>query len=84
MIDEFCELEKNVNMSLLHLIVDIYKETTEPIERLIKTAMYTQEVSTTFTVKTAIYSQEVSTTVTVKTAMYSQEVSTCTVKKCQF
>lgn len=44
LIDEFCELEKNVNMSLLHLIVDIFKETTEPIERLIKAAMYPKQV----------------------------------------
>ncbi|XP_076104056.1 uncharacterized protein LOC143072834 isoform X1 [Mytilus galloprovincialis] len=43
LIDEFCELEKNVNMSLLHLIVDIFKETTEPIERLIKAAMYPKQ-----------------------------------------
>ena len=49
-IDEFCELEKNVNMSLLHLIVDIFKETTEPIERLIKTAMYSKDVSSIKTV----------------------------------
>ncbi|XP_056018067.1 uncharacterized protein LOC125679563 isoform X2 [Ostrea edulis] len=38
-IDEFCELEKDVNLALLNLVVDIFKETTEPLERLVKTAM---------------------------------------------
>ncbi|XP_062612716.1 alpha-catenin-like protein hmp-1, partial [Saccostrea cucullata] len=43
-IDEFCELEKDVNLALLNLVVDIFKETTEPLERLVKAAMYsTQE-----------------------------------------
>ncbi|XP_053407384.1 uncharacterized protein LOC123547184 isoform X2 [Mercenaria mercenaria] len=38
--DEFCELEKNVNISLLHLVVEFFKETTEPLERLVKKAVY--------------------------------------------
>lgn len=43
-IDEFCELEKDVNLALLNLVVDVFKETTEPLERLVKAAMYsTQE-----------------------------------------
>ncbi|XP_052773013.1 uncharacterized protein LOC128211918 isoform X1 [Mya arenaria] len=37
--DEFCELEKNVNVALLHLVVEHFKETTEPLERLIKAAL---------------------------------------------
>ncbi|KAJ8312557.1 hypothetical protein KUTeg_009930 [Tegillarca granosa] len=43
LIDESCELEKNVNLALLHLVVEVFKETTEPLERLVKAAMYTQE-----------------------------------------
>jgi hypothetical protein len=39
-IDELCELEKHVNIALLHLVVDVFKETTEPLERLVKAAMY--------------------------------------------
>ncbi|KAK3597757.1 hypothetical protein CHS0354_006116 [Potamilus streckersoni] len=42
-IDEFCELEKNVSVALLHLIVDVFQETTEPLERLVKAAMYPQQ-----------------------------------------
>lgn len=43
-IDEFCELEKDVNLALLNLVVDVFKETTEPLERLVKAAMYSTQV----------------------------------------
>lgn len=42
--DEFCELEKNVNVSLLHLVVEVFKEATEPLERLVKFAVYPEAV----------------------------------------
>ena len=45
MIDEFCELEKNVNISLLHLVVEVFKETTGPLERLVKAAVYPSQVT---------------------------------------
>ncbi|KAK3084101.1 hypothetical protein FSP39_008190 [Pinctada imbricata] len=45
--DEFCELEKSVNMSLLNLMVDVFKETSEPLERLVKASMVDLEVSAT-------------------------------------
>lgn len=44
LIDEFCELEKNVNVSLLHLVVEFFKETTEPLENLVKKALYADMV----------------------------------------
>lgn len=40
LVDEFCELEKNVNIALLHLVVEFFKETTEPLESLVKKAVY--------------------------------------------
>lgn len=43
-IDECCELEKNVNLSLLHLVVEYFKETTQPLERLVKHAVYSDTV----------------------------------------
>ena len=50
LIDEFCELEKNVNISLLHLVVDLFKETTDPLERLVKVAVYPIQVTFYFCV----------------------------------
>jgi hypothetical protein len=47
--DEFCELEKNVNISLLHLVVEFFKETEEPLERLVKKAVYSDMVIHTTT-----------------------------------
>ncbi|OWF53522.1 uncharacterized protein LOC110446295 isoform X2 [Mizuhopecten yessoensis] len=43
LMDEFYELERNVNLALLHLMIDIFQETTEPLERLVKSAMYSSE-----------------------------------------
>ncbi|XP_060073578.1 uncharacterized protein LOC132553356 [Ylistrum balloti] len=43
LMDEFYELERNVNLALLHLVIDIFQETTEPLERLVKSAMYSSE-----------------------------------------
>ncbi|KAL4231611.1 hypothetical protein ACF0H5_009191 [Mactra antiquata] len=37
--DYFCDLEKIVNISLLHFVVEYFKETTEPLERLVKKAL---------------------------------------------
>jgi len=45
LIDELCELEKNVNISLLHLCVEYFKETTQPLERLVKKAIISSPVS---------------------------------------
>ncbi|XP_048258541.1 uncharacterized protein LOC124139394 [Haliotis rufescens] len=39
MLDEFCHLEQHVNMALLHLMVDVFKDTTEPLERLLKAVL---------------------------------------------
>ncbi|XP_069113867.1 uncharacterized protein [Argopecten irradians] len=46
LMDEFYELERNVNLALLHLVIDIFQETTEPLERLVKSAMYSSEAQT--------------------------------------
>ncbi|KAH3787332.1 uncharacterized protein LOC127842268 isoform X2 [Dreissena polymorpha] len=37
--DVFCEVEKHVNIALLHLIVDNFRESSEPLERLVKQAL---------------------------------------------
>ncbi|KAL3863862.1 hypothetical protein ACJMK2_005589 [Sinanodonta woodiana] len=42
-IDEFCELEKTVSVALLHLIVDVFQESTDPLERLVKAVMSPQQ-----------------------------------------
>lgn len=39
-IDEFCEFEKDVNLVLLNLVVDVFKEIIELLERLVKVVMY--------------------------------------------
>ncbi|XP_064630098.1 uncharacterized protein LOC135488988 isoform X2 [Lineus longissimus] len=39
LIDEFHDLERHVNSSILQQIVDIFAETTEPLERLVKAAL---------------------------------------------
>jgi len=42
--DEFCELEKNVNVALLHLVVEHFAETTEPLDRLARAALTLSKV----------------------------------------
>ena len=39
LVEEFQDLERHVNASALQLIIDVFKETTEPVDRLVKTAM---------------------------------------------
>ena len=43
--DEFCELEKHVNIALLNLVVEVFKETSEPLERLVRASMTELEVN---------------------------------------
>ncbi|KAK6186313.1 hypothetical protein SNE40_008374 [Patella caerulea] len=44
LMDELCDLEKHVNVSLLYLIIDVFKETNQPIDRLLKTALQADQV----------------------------------------
>lgn len=39
LIDEFCDLERHVNMAVLHLIVLTFCQTTETLDKLVQTAM---------------------------------------------
>ncbi|KAL8604954.1 hypothetical protein ACOMHN_028582 [Nucella lapillus] len=42
LLDDFCELEKHVNMALLHLIIDTACFTSQPLERLASAALHPQ------------------------------------------
>lgn len=42
LLDEFCEVEKHVNMALLNLIVDTCCFTSQPFELLAKAALHPQ------------------------------------------
>lgn len=39
LIEDFQELERHVNAAVLHQVVDVFKETIEPLERLVKAAL---------------------------------------------
>ena len=43
--DEFQDLERHVNAAVLQQIVDVFKETTEPLERMMKAALAPSLVS---------------------------------------
>ena len=45
LIQEFQDLERHVNASVLQLIVSTFKETTEPMERLVRAALSPQVCS---------------------------------------
>ena len=42
--DELQDLERHVNASVLELYVDVFKETTEPLDRLVRAALDTNTV----------------------------------------
>ena len=38
-LDEVCDIEKHVNMTLMQLIVDSFMQTTQPLDSLVKVAL---------------------------------------------
>ncbi|XP_067657935.1 vinculin-like [Haliotis asinina] len=54
MLDEVCHLEQHVNMALLHLMVDVFKETTEPLEKLLKAVLCPKQNSVNASVNSLV------------------------------
>ena len=45
LLSEFRDLEKHVAAAVTHLIVDVFRETTQPLDRLVKAVLQNSTVS---------------------------------------